>query len=342
MDGKVNLWEMRNPASNSSLFIIEKIFEYPLVGEIDTDKALQSPLHHVQSLQFRFENIIAGTRSGEIFFLTLPAVSDIKSSAKESKDLIKPIYTCHDHEIPTETDFSPNSDRIFCITETGLFTILDFATLRMLYRKNFSNPTTAMIIFKNHPLALLAFETSLIVLDIKDKHIAFEIDSYRLKFDIIASSVKVSRNEEFLAVAFAPNERMNTKIEIYNVNTEESKLVFRYKIENINSSIEYMDFSTDNFLLMYKDSIGKSSFFDLSDLQNKDDQPGVEYDIEWMSDGLKTSENRIGLDPCYTEENMIMKLSRVGRQSLIAADEIGTIRLFEYPCKQTGYYQLYS
>ena len=74
--------------------------------------------------------------------------------------------------------------------------------------------------------------------------------------------MKVSRNEEFLAIAFAPNERMNTKIEIYNVNTEECKLDFRYKIENINSSIEYMDFSTDNFLLMYKDSIGKNSFFD--------------------------------------------------------------------------------
>ena len=85
---------------------------------------------------------------------------------------------------------------------------------------------------------------------------------------------------------------MNTKIEIYNVNTEESRLDFRYKIENINSSIEYMDFSTDNFLLMYKDSIGKNSFFDLSNLQNKDDQPGVEYEVEWMSDGLKISENR--------------------------------------------------
>ena len=52
--------------------------------------------------------------------------------------------------------------------------------------------------------------------------------------------------------------------------------------------------------------------------------------------------NRIGLDPCYTEENMVMKLQRIGRNSLIAADEIGTIRLFEYPCKQTGYYSLHS
>ena len=81
---------------------------------------------------------------------------------------------------------------------------------------------------------------------------------------------------------------------------------------------------------MYKDNIGKSSFFDLSNLQKKDDQPGVIYDIEWISDGLKISENRIGLDPCYTEENKVMKLSRVGQRSLIATDEIGTVIIFCY------------
>jgi hypothetical protein len=90
-------------------------------------------------------------------------VSDIKSSAKESKDLIKRVYTCHDHEIPLETDFSANSDRIFCITETGLFTILDFKTLKKVARRNFEKPTTAMIIFKNHALAVLAFQSELIV-----------------------------------------------------------------------------------------------------------------------------------------------------------------------------------
>jgi WD40 repeat protein len=49
IDGKVNLWEMRNPAKNSSLFIIEKIFEYPVCGEIDSDTAIGNPLYHVQS-----------------------------------------------------------------------------------------------------------------------------------------------------------------------------------------------------------------------------------------------------------------------------------------------------
>jgi hypothetical protein len=51
MDGSVNLWEMRNP-TNESLYIIEKIFEYPLIGEIPLNRVLEHPSCHIQSLQF--------------------------------------------------------------------------------------------------------------------------------------------------------------------------------------------------------------------------------------------------------------------------------------------------
>lgn len=35
-------------------------------------------------------------------------------------------------------------------------------------------------------------------------------------------------------------------------------------------------------------------------------------------------------------------LVRAGHKSIIAADQIGTIRIFEYPCLNTGYYRIYS
>ena len=92
MDGSVKLWEMRNP-SNGSMYIIEKIFEYPLYGDIPENKLLESPSCHIQSLQFRFNKIIAGTRSGDIYFLTLPAASEMKSATTESKSFIMKIYS---------------------------------------------------------------------------------------------------------------------------------------------------------------------------------------------------------------------------------------------------------
>ena len=35
-------------------------------------------------------------------------------------------------------------------------------------------------------------------------------------------------------------------------------------------------------------------------------------------------------------------LVRAGRRSIIAADQIGTIRVFEYPCESSEYYRIYS
>lgn len=34
-------------------------------------------------------------------------------------------------------------------------------------------------------------------------------------------------------------------------------------------------------------------------------------------------------------------LVKAGDRSLIACDEIGTIRIFEYPCENKGYYRMY-
>jgi hypothetical protein len=51
VDGSVNLWEMRNPSSGN-LYVIEKIFEYPLTTNIPAEQIPMSPGCHIQSLQF--------------------------------------------------------------------------------------------------------------------------------------------------------------------------------------------------------------------------------------------------------------------------------------------------
>lgn len=107
MDGTVNLWEMNNPETGN-MFIIEKIFEYPLASE-QISRSLKLSECHIQSLEFRFNKIIAGTRSGDIYFLSLPAASEIKSSATDSKNLIQMVYRCNDNRVPKEIDFDANN-----------------------------------------------------------------------------------------------------------------------------------------------------------------------------------------------------------------------------------------
>jgi hypothetical protein len=49
MDGSVNLWEMKSPGS-SSLYIIEKIYEYKLDKNLSPEQCIEDPSKHVQSL----------------------------------------------------------------------------------------------------------------------------------------------------------------------------------------------------------------------------------------------------------------------------------------------------
>lgn len=92
---------------------------------------------------------------------------------------------------------------------------------------------------------------------------------------------------------------------------------------------------------MYKDNLGQKCFFDLSNMK-KNDTLAIEFDIDWVSEGIKISEKRKGLDVHYREDCSVTCLVKAGDHSLIACDEIGTIRIFEYPCENSGYYKIYS
>lgn len=87
-----------------------------------------------------------------------------------------------------------------------------------------------------------------------------------------------------------------------------------------------MDFSGDNVFLLFIDNINKKCYFDLKNkIKNESDNLALKYDVEWISEGLKTSEKIRGLAPCYTEDNQITCIVRVGRRSIITADQIGTV-----------------
>ena len=324
MDGTVNLWEMSDPSSGNQL-IIEKIFEYPLSKD-SGPSTLKNTNCHVQSLQFRFNKIIAGTRSGDIYFLSLPAASEIKSTATDSKNLIEKVYSCHDNMVPKEVDFDANNERIICITERGLFTIWDFENLRVRVSRNFNEFTTKMIVFKSVLYVAISFEKRLIVLDIEKDDKVQEVQSFTKEFQLVTSDLKVNVDENILAVAMAPNYEVCTTIEIFEIDYENKVFKPYSSIKNISSSIEFMDFSSDNVYLMYMDNIKKKCFYNLKNMsQDESEMLNLKHNVEWISDGLKISENIRGIAPCYTEDNEITCLVRVGTNSMIASDQIGTV-----------------
>lgn len=86
-------------------------------------------------------------------------------------------------------------------------------------------------------------------------------------------------------------------------------------IDNLNTSVEYLDFSTDNFYLLYKDMSDEIAIIDLS-LQKRINTLHVEFDLEWCSDGIKLAEKAKGVHSCYTDENRILKITLIGERSM--------------------------
>lgn len=306
----------------SSEYQLSSFSTYNLYSE-NPRNALKNPMYHIQSLQFRLNYIIVGTRSGDIYFLQIPDGTEEQTS-ETKQALISKVYTAHDNEIPKEVDFSSKGDRIFCITQKGLFSSWEYETMKSLISIAFEMTTVTMVVFKTNPYVVIAFQKEIIVLDVSKATEAEVVKGFGIESQHNISDVKVSLNEEFMAVALTPSDETNAKIDLYTIHFDKKEFVSKKTIEGIYSEIEFMDFSTDDYYLMYKDTIGQKCFFDIEN-NKKNDTLAIDFDIEWVSEGIKISEKRRGLDPWYKEDNVVTNLVRAGDHTLIATDEIGTV-----------------
>lgn len=79
--------------------------------------------------------------------------------------------------------------------------------------------------------------------------------------------------------------------------------------------MEYLDFSTDNFYLLYKDTSDEMAIIDLA-LQKRINTLHVEFEVEWCSDGIKLSDKAKGVHSCYSDENRIIKITQIGERTI--------------------------
>lgn len=101
--------------------------------------------------------------------------------------------------------------------------------------------------------------------------------------------------------------------------------------DNLSTSLEFIDFSTDNFYLLYKDNYEEVAIIDLASLK-RITEIYMEFNIEWCSDGIKVTDKAKGINSYYNEENKILKITKLGEKAVAVTDQMGTIRIFHYPC----------
>jgi hypothetical protein len=176
----------------------------------------------------------------------------------------------------------------------GTFIIQDFNNLSDSMQKLYQRSTMGMHVFKNSQHVLIAFEHSIIFLDVMQKFAFNEISEMEIKIQKMVQDIKVSPNEKLLAISLAPINHQNSedkpKIEIYEINFKDLSYKLVISIINVHPTNSHMDFSIDNYYLLYKDTDESDAIWDLAS-DKAIDNLHDEFDIEWMSRGLKISRN---------------------------------------------------
>lgn len=97
------------------------------------------------------------------------------------------------------------------------------------------------------------------------------------------------------------------------------------------SSILYIDFSTDNYYLQCEDNLGEVWLFEI-ETQRVIHTDAIDFELEWLGEGLRSYSNLKGVQTWYNQSNRIKQIAKViGRPIVVVGDELGTIRLFNYP-----------
>lgn len=100
----------------------------------------------------------------------------------------------------------------------------------------------------------------------------------------------------------------------------------------LSSEVEFLDFSVDSRYLLFKDRSEDLGIVECKELK-RINTIFIEYDIEWSSDGRILNEKAMNIHACYHRENTITKILQLQDKYVLVGDQMGSLRLFDYPCE---------
>jgi WD40 repeat protein len=324
IDGRVVIWKITIKQSTfGCLAQLDHVREYSL---IEPEASPQS--YCIQSLTFgniteyNTFNILIGTQTGDIYELGFEEEPQFDS-------LNRLQCACDDQRlISISTD--PSSGYIFSLSSKGLFSIWDLNSLRHLHSKGFLKKAIKVLAFQTRNLVLLAFEDEVVVIKVdKDEegNLLYEMLAGFLIQGKYITDVKINQDEKLLAIASNPEQK--PQVDLYNIGEDE--LVLDKNIFGFRAPVSKLDFSTDGFYLMCEDNLGEVLVFEL-ETQNFASLQSIEFEIEWMSEGIRHASGLKGVHQHYRAINKLNTISKNPAYSIVAiGDMLGILRLFNFP-----------
>ena len=338
MEGIVILWRLLvEPRSN--IKSLDKLKVFNLRRNLDAQHAVVNPEYNVQTVCLGYNRVIVGMRSGSI--VEMPISDDgtrVIRGTQDKKSKIRKWMKCIDHETPIAVSCDMVSKRIFTITKAGLLTVFDLMTFDVTYQKDFHKIAQNIIAFKLQNKVLLVFENDISVIDANIQGGYDELKEYELKLNKITDA-KLNTNEKLLGVASSSSSV--PEVTLYSNEDGFAKLSVFYGFQ---ASIQYLDFSTDNYYLQCQDIIGNIQLFEIES-SRVIGTDAMEFDLEWLGEGLRTYAPLEEVAKQYTNDNKMMQIVKMPGKPIVAVgDEIGTIRFYNHPKRagSEGYYQCYT
>jgi len=185
---------------------------------------------------------------------------------------------------------------------------------------------------------MMVFDSDIQVLDANLKGGGYtELKEYELKLNKI-SDAKLNADELLLGIACSTGA--TPEISLYETREGFAKLSTFYGFGEI---IKAIDFSTDGRYLHAEDRTGKVHLWEVQTSRPIAPET-VTWPMEWLGEGLRTYRHVADIRDVYSEENKILNIIKVpGRPIIAIGDEIGTVRLYNYPNDgNPNYYQCYT
>jgi len=261
----------------------------------------------------------------------------IKKNQKSGNQL-ETFIKFQDNDVPISLDFDIYSTRVFTITKHGNFRVWSLINFHVDFEHDFKNKAIQSYHFRSQNIILLIFDYQIIAIDTSQKNMNLIPQYKRLSaFEVQIGQilqVKISPNERILAGSLLLNG--NPTIYIYDVL---NGFVLKNILDKFDSYIRSMDFSVDSNYLIIEDNIGNTFHYEIQ-TRRPVTLDELNFEIEWMNDGLKYSDHFRCLPNVFGSDMMrITKISKHPNGRIVAVgDYTGVLRLFIYPAEEFDSY----
>lgn len=224
------------------------------------------------------------------------------------------------------------------MSSRGEFCCWQLEPLESVAVQRFDQPSVRLLVFKQFDLVACVFEHQLVSLD-SSRNDFRKIERLSMNSLRKISDARISSNEKLLALALEENSESKAEIRIFQID-QDIGLTSIETIKDISSPIQIMDFTVDNTYLMYKEVLGQRCFYDLLNFK-MNDYLGQNFDPLFMGSGMLLSPSVASLSRLQTDTNRFVAFELPTPQSLLAVDEVGTLRVFRHPSADASWTKAY-